>query len=123
MVPTTGASRAHDGTPMVQTDDALPDPAAPADPAPTSERPGHKIDTHEIAVAIRNGLKLGGALLITWTVALIVKLQIPRHLGPIGQAHFAFSESFAITFFTAIGLGVDRYIIKEIPVRPDHASD
>ena len=26
-------------------------------------------------------------------------------------------------FFTAIGLGVDRYIIKEVPVRPAHASD
>jgi O-antigen/teichoic acid export membrane protein len=113
---------------MVNTDDALSESPAPSasnkPPASAnSARPAHKIDSHDLAVAIRNSLKLGGSLLITWSVALIVKLQIPAHLGPIRQGHYAFAESFATMFFSAIGLGVDRYIIKEVPVRPTHASD
>jgi O-antigen/teichoic acid export membrane protein len=104
---------------MVPSDDALPD----SPPSAKSEPRGHKIDAHEVAVAIRNSLKIGASLLITNSVGLIVKFQIPAHLGPIRQGHFAFAESFATMFFAAIGLGVDRYIIKEVPVRPQHASD
>lgn len=77
----------------------------------------------EIAIAIRNALKLGGSLILTWSVALIVKLQIPAHLGPVRQGHFGFAEGFALMFFSAINLGIDTYVIKEVPVRPAHASD
>ncbi len=56
-------------------------------------------------------------------MALIVKLQVPAHLGPIRQGHFGFAESFAMMFFTTLGLGVDTYIAKEVAVRPAHASD
>src|SRR5580658_8347716 len=76
-----------------------------------------------MAVALRNGLKMGGSLLITWSVAVIVKLHVPAHLGPIRQGHFGFAESFATMFFTTLGLGVDVYIAKEVAVRPSHASD
>jgi O-antigen/teichoic acid export membrane protein len=78
---------------------------------------------HETAVALRNGLKMGASLLVTWSVALIVKLQVPAHLGPVRQGHFGFAESFATMFFTILGLGVDTYIVKEVAVRPKHASD
>jgi len=76
-----------------------------------------------MAVALRNGLKMGGSLLVTWSVALIVKLRVPAHLGPVRQGHFGFAESFAAMFFAALGLGVDTYIIKEVAVRPKHGSD
>jgi O-antigen/teichoic acid export membrane protein len=82
-----------------------------------------KTQAHEVALAVRNTLKLGGSLLITWSVALLVKLQVPAHLGPIGQGHFGFAESFAAMFFTVTGLGVDTYVMKEVSVRPKHASD
>ena len=74
-------------------------------------------------MALRNGLKMGSSLLVTWSVALIVKLQVPAHLGPIRQGHFGFAESFATMFFTTLGLGVDTYLAKEAAVRPEHASD
>jgi O-antigen/teichoic acid export membrane protein len=74
-------------------------------------------------VALRNGVKMGASLLVTWSVALIVKLQVPAHLGPVRQGHFGFAESFAAMFFTVLGLGVDTYIVKEVAVRPKHASD
>jgi O-antigen/teichoic acid export membrane protein len=82
-----------------------------------------KIHAGEIALAVRNGLKLGASLVLTWSVALIVKLQIPAHLGPILQGHLAFAENFAGMFFTMIALGIDTYIVKEVAVRPNHASD
>jgi O-antigen/teichoic acid export membrane protein len=74
-------------------------------------------------VAIRNGLKMGLSLVVTWSVALIVKLQLPARLGPTRQGHFGFAESFAAMFFATLSLGVDTYIMKEVAVRPKHASD
>jgi O-antigen/teichoic acid export membrane protein len=76
-----------------------------------------------MGVALRNGLKMGGSLLITWSVAIIVKLRVPAHLGPFHNGQFGFAESFATMFFATLGLGIDTYIMKEVPVRPKHASD
>jgi O-antigen/teichoic acid export membrane protein len=76
-----------------------------------------------MAVALRNGLKMGGSLLLTWSVAMIVKLRVPAHLGPVRQGQFGFAESFATMFFATMSLGIDTYLIKEVAVRPRHASD
>ncbi|HEX4340367.1 MAG TPA: hypothetical protein VH062_30875 [Polyangiaceae bacterium] len=81
------------------------------------------VHAHEIAIAFRNAIKLGGSLVLTWSVALIVKLQIPAHLGPIRQGRFGFAEGFATMFFSMLSLGIDTYVFKEVPVRPAHASD
>jgi O-antigen/teichoic acid export membrane protein len=81
------------------------------------------IRSREMGVALRNGLKMGGSLVITWSVAMIVKLHVPAHLGPIRQGHFGFAESFATMFFAMLGLGVDTHIMKEVAVRPKYASD
>jgi O-antigen/teichoic acid export membrane protein len=66
---------------------------------------------------------MGGSLLITWSVAIIVKLRVPAHLGPIGQGHFGFADSFAAMFLAVLGLGVDVHIMKEVAVRPKYASE
>ena len=81
------------------------------------------VRARETAVAIRNGIKMGPLLIVTWSVALIVKLQLPARLGPVRQGHFGFAESFAAMFFATLTLGVDTYIMKEVAVRPKHASD
>jgi O-antigen/teichoic acid export membrane protein len=101
--------------------DPSPQPTTP--PSGKGDAAHRKIQAHEIAVAVRNGMKLGGSLIVTWSVALIVKLQIPAHLGPVRQGHFAFAESFAGMFFAAISFGVDTYVMKEVSVRQEHASD
>ena len=93
--------------------------AGPVSAATTSKA----VLQNEIAIAIRNGLKLGGSLLLTWSVALVVKFQIPHHLGPVRHGYFGFAESFATMFFSIIGLGIDTYVVREIPVRVEHASD
>jgi O-antigen/teichoic acid export membrane protein len=94
-----------------------PQPSAP--PTGTAEH----VRTRETAIALGNGLKMGTSLIVTWSVALIVKLQVPAHLGPVRQGHFGFAESFATMFFATLGFGIDTYIAKEVAVRPKHASD
>jgi O-antigen/teichoic acid export membrane protein len=79
--------------------------------------------TADIAVAVRNAAKLGLSLLATWGLALIVRIQLPRHLGPVAFGNLNFAESFAASFFVFIGFGVETYVQKEVAVRPDHASD
>ena len=77
----------------------------------------------DVAIALKNTVKLGASLLITWTVALVVRFQLPRHLGPETFGQLNFCDAFAGAFFVFIGLGVDTYIQKEIPVRPKHATE
>src|SRR5262245_31681703 len=77
-------------------------------------------DTH---IAIRSALMLGSSLIATWSVALLVRLFLPRYLGPEIFGIYNFADSFAATFFVVLGLGMETYIQKEIPIRPEHASD
>jgi O-antigen/teichoic acid export membrane protein len=79
--------------------------------------------SHEWGSALRNGLKMGGSLIITWSVAMIVNVRVPATLGPVRQGHFGFAESFAAMFFAVLGLGIDTHLIKEVAVRPKHASE
>jgi O-antigen/teichoic acid export membrane protein len=113
----------------MSTDEALQDSSSPSVPSEppsvgsSSPVSANKIHAHEIGLAVRNGIKLGGSLLLTWSVALIVKFQIPAHLGPTRVGHFGFAESFAGMFIGITSLGIETYIVKEISVRPKHASD
>jgi O-antigen/teichoic acid export membrane protein len=77
----------------------------------------------DVVVAVSSALTLGSSLLLTWSVALLVRFFLPRYLGPELFGTFNFADSFCATFFAFLGLGVDTYIQKEIPVRPGHASD
>jgi O-antigen/teichoic acid export membrane protein len=77
----------------------------------------------DAAIAVKSAFVLGASLLATWSVALVVRLYLPRHLGPEVFGAFNFADTFAATFFIFLGLGVETYIQKVIPVRPAHASD
>jgi O-antigen/teichoic acid export membrane protein len=90
------------------------DEAAP--PAPTTKE-------DDVGTALRNGLRLGGSLLSTWSIAIVMRFLMPRFLGPENFGVLSFSDSFAASYFILLGLGIDTYIQKEIPVRPQHASD
>ena len=73
--------------------------------------------------SIRNTLALGGSLVATWTVALGVRLVLPRHLGPESFGAFQFADAFTTAFFVVTSLGVETYIRKEVSTRKEHASD
>ncbi len=77
----------------------------------------------DMVVAVSSAVTLGTSLLLTWSVALLVRFFLPRYLGPELFGTFNFADSFCATVFAFLGLGVDTYIQKEIPLRPGHASD
>ena len=90
----------------------------PADPPARDDWRGR-----ELNLAFVNAVKLGGSLLLTWTIALITRLYIPRFLGPERFGSLNFADAFTATAFVALGLGIDMYVRKEISVRPQHAND
>jgi O-antigen/teichoic acid export membrane protein len=76
-----------------------------------------------VLLAIRNAFKLGGSLLFTWSIALAIRIVLPRYLGPSLFGTISFADAFTTTFFITLSLGADSYIRKEVAVRPAHATD
>lgn len=66
---------------------------------------------------------LGLSLLVTWSIAVPLRLYLPRVLGPARFGLYSFADSMAATVTTFIALGVETYTQREIPTRPAHASD
>jgi O-antigen/teichoic acid export membrane protein len=93
----------------------------PDAPLAASARPARAWTDAQLA--FWNALKIGGSLLVTWTVALAVRFALPRQLGPELYGVYNFAEAFAASFFVLTTLGVETYVQKEIPLRRDHASD
>lgn len=89
--------------------------------APASEHPHHP--QHEGATAFRNALKLAASLTLTWGVAIIVMIKLPRYLGPVFYGYYNYGDQFAQSLAVFVSLGVDTYISREVAVRPKHASD
>src|SRR5262245_58337601 len=82
--------------------ESIADESAPREAQPVS---GHSVHaSSDVATAARNALKLAGSLLATWTVALAVRFQLPRHLGPVHFGNFNFCDSFSAAFFVFLGL-------------------
>lgn len=77
----------------------------------------------EALLALRNALKLGTSLVFTWGIGLAVQLLMPRMLGPEAFGPVAYAMALTTLGFVVVGLGLDMYIRKEIPVRPEHAGD
>jgi O-antigen/teichoic acid export membrane protein len=63
------------------------------------------------------------SLIATWSVGLVVRFWLPRHLGPEQFGLLSFAEGLAAAALVGVSLGVDTYIQKEIPIRPGIASD
>jgi O-antigen/teichoic acid export membrane protein len=100
-----------------------------ASAAPLASPPGSVLrqpptsGSQDIRIAIRNAATLGGSLLLTWSLALGVRIFLPRYLGPAQFGIYNFTDAFAATAFVLVALGVDTYVHKEIPARVAHASD
>ncbi len=94
---------------------STPTPGATAEHAESAAR--------DLRTAGRNAVTLGTSLILTWGVAFLVRFQLPRYLGPELFGSFNFADAFSAAFFALAELGVDMYIIREVTVRPKHASD
>lgn len=88
--------------------------AAPprAEPAP--------VDTH---TPLRNALKLGGSLLVTYVIGFGLQVLVPRLLGPESFGQYNWATNTAAAFFILSALGLDVYIRKEVAVRKEHANE
>ncbi len=78
------------------------------------------MDAH---TSLRNALKMGGSLVVTYGIALVLRMVMPRLLGPEGLGSYGWADAFAGSFFVLSALGLDVYIRKEVAVRPEHASE
>lgn len=94
--------------------DSSPNAAAAALPASS---------TRDAQLALWNALKLGASLVFTWGISLGVRFVLPRYLGPEQFGAYNFADAFAMTFFVFATVGADTYVQRELPVRPQHASD
>ncbi len=77
----------------------------------------------EVHTTLKNALKLGGSLVLTLGIGFGVRIALRRFLGPsvIGPVNFA--DAFATTGFVFLGLGLDTYIRKVVPVALDGANE
>lgn len=76
----------------------------------------------DIAQSLRNALILGASLIATWVVAIVVRILLPRYLGPASFGAFQFADSFTTTVFILMTLGLETYIRKEVSTKPDYAT-
>jgi len=83
----------------------------------------HGAPSGEAMRAVRGAFVLGASLVATWTVALVVRLLLPRSLGPALFGEFNFADALAANAFVFITFGLDTYIQKELPARPSHQSE
>jgi hypothetical protein len=68
---------------------------------------------------LRNAVKLGGSLMLTWGIALGVRLLLPRYLGPRRLRRGELRRRLHLDALRGhLGLGIDTYIRKEVSVRP-----
>ncbi len=71
---------------------------------------------------MRNALKLGGSLVLTLGIGFGVRIALRRFLGPTVMGPINFADAFTSTAFVFIGLGVDVYVRKIVPVTLDGAN-
>jgi O-antigen/teichoic acid export membrane protein len=93
-----------------------------ASPNPPPSSASHAA-SDDVAVALRNAVRLGISLLATWAVALGVRFVLPRYLGPARWGQYNWAESTAGLAFLFSTLGIDTYIQREVSVRQEHAKD
>jgi O-antigen/teichoic acid export membrane protein len=91
--------------------------SAQAEGAPSPAR------TAELGSAAASALRLTGSLGATWAIAVVVRLALPRLLGPDAFGTFTYADNLTASAFVLLTFGVDTYIRKEVGLRPSHASD
>ena len=72
--------------------------------------------------AARNAVTLGSSLAVSLGIALLVRLMVPRTLGPAAFGELRFAENAAEMIFVALTLGVDMVIRREVAVAPSKAG-
>jgi O-antigen/teichoic acid export membrane protein len=77
----------------------------------------------DVVAGLRNASKLGLSLMGTWGVALVVRILLPRQLGPALFGAFQFADAFSSALFVLATLGIETYVRKEVAIRREHAAE
>ena len=77
----------------------------------------------DVVIAVRNATKLGLSLMGTWGIALVVRVFLPRRLGPSLFGAYQFADSFTNGLFILGSLGIETYVRKELATRREQASE
>lgn len=78
------------------------------------------VDAH---TTLRNAVKLGGSLMVTYGIAFALQVLMPRILGPTNYGQYNWANGFSGAFFVLSAMGLDVYIRKEVAVRREHANE
>lgn len=77
----------------------------------------------DVATTMRNALTLGGSLVLTLGIGFGVRIALRRYLGPAVMGPVNFADAFTTTSFVFLGLGVDLYVRKIVPVTLEGANE
>ena len=103
---------------------------APRSPPPTVVGPAATTDDSVSSAgrtdsirAVKSAGLIGSSLLLTQIIgfvgnSIVVTRLLGNRYGPV-----RFADSFAMLSLMGLALGVDTYIRKEVPIRPQHARD
>jgi len=75
----------------------------------------------ERETAARNAFTLGTALAVTGSIALIVRVLVPRFLGPVAFGEYRLAEAAAELWFVVLTFGVDAHLRREAALDPSRA--
>ena len=67
----------------------------------------------------KNAALMMGSQIVTWGMALLLTIFMPRFLGPASMGKFHFSSSIWSILSMLAALGTDTYLVKESARRPD----
>lgn len=85
--------------------------AVPPSPAPDAAALPPLGRSHRVA---RNILGTVATQLLSWALAFVVTLFLPRYLGDAGMGKWAFAAAFTALFGTFVPLGTSTVLIREI---------
>lgn len=72
---------------------------------------------------LKSASKLAQVQIVTMTLGLLTRMYMPRALGVERLGLYYFAEAFPVLFFAFLCCGIDAYIRKVVPQRPDHVKD
>ncbi len=71
---------------------------------------------------VRNTFIMLASQLTTWSLTIAAMLVVPAYLGPEGFGKLFFAYSFSALLAIAVDLGLDTYLLKEVPRRDGDAA-
>jgi O-antigen/teichoic acid export membrane protein len=77
---------------------------------------------NSVKTITKNASVLMLSQLITWGMALVLMIFLPRYLGAVGVGKFQLATSLWAIVSIVVSFGMDTYMTREIARMPEKAS-